>query len=253
MHEPIISQALFYKVQNIINKKGSSKHSKHEYLFKGLIYCYHCKRRLQICLDKKSVNPYIHCIDYRKINCYSQSMNYNRFENKMIEIIKGLAIRFSNQKQFNEVYVNYIKQEKLQISSYNKKISDFNNRIKDVDEKIETLYLDKLNKVIDENTYIKIANKFIDEKNTLKQEIMKLEDLIKNALDNSDNIINENNLNEAINEFLNSYIITKNIIYKLINKIEIDKDKNIFINFNFKSLNILNNSEITETYKTKSL
>jgi hypothetical protein len=174
-------------------------------------------------------------------------MNYNRFENKMIEIIKELAIRFSNQKQFNEVYVNYIKQEKLQISSHNKKIANFNNKIAEIDEKIETLYLDKLNKIIDENTYLKMVNKFIDEKSTFKQEIIKLESQIKNALDNSNTLFNEDKLNETISEFLNSHLITKNIIYKLIDRIEIDREKNIYITFNFKSLNILSNFGGTNT------
>ena len=174
-------------------------------------------------------------------------MNYYKFEKNLMEIIKGLAIRFSNEEQFKDVYINHIKQEKLQISVYNKKISDLNNKIKETDNKIEEIYLDKINKVIDENIYMKIVNKFIDEKTVLKQEIIRYEELIKNAMNASKKLIDEKNLKEAIDDFLNSSLITKNIMYKLIDKIEIDKDKNIFINFNFKSLNILNNYEIRES------
>ena len=162
-------------------------------------------------------------------------------------------MQFSNEKQFKDVYIKYIQHEKTQISVYNKKISEFHNKIKDIDRKIEELYLDKLNRIVDESIYIKMANKFVDEKNILKQEIINFEELIKNALDNSIKLIDENKLKNVINEFLNTSLISKNMIYNLINRIEIDKEKNIFINFNFKPLNILKNYDITEYNKVRSL
>ena len=40
-------------------------------------------------------------------------------------------------------------------------------------------------------------------------------------------------MNNLINEFLEMKNINKIYLYRLINKIEIDKDKNIYIYFNF--------------------
>ena len=47
-------------------------------------------------------------------------------------------------------------------------------------------------------------------------------------------------MNKAINEFLEMKEIDKSCLFRLIDKIEIDKDKNVFISFNFAPLNTIN-------------
>jgi hypothetical protein len=47
-------------------------------------------------------------------------------------------------------------------------------------------------------------------------------------------------MNKTINEFLEMNEIDKSYLFRLIDKIEIDKDKNVFITFNFAPLNVIN-------------
>lgn len=49
-----------------------------------------------------------------------------------------------------------------------------------------------------------------------------------------------NELDELIKNFLNIDQIDKIYLYRLINKIEIDKDKNVYIYFNFSRMNFIN-------------
>lgn len=49
-------------------------------------------------------------------------------------------------------------------------------------------------------------------------------------------------IKEMINEFLNMKQVDKVLIYRLINYIEIDTNKNIYIYFNFNHLNIISDS-----------
>ncbi len=51
-HEPIIDKDIFEKVQCILEKRGTNTKLKYDYLLRGLLYCYHCKRKLQIVLKK---------------------------------------------------------------------------------------------------------------------------------------------------------------------------------------------------------
>ena len=65
-HEAIIDKDIFEKVQCIIEKRGANTKFKYDYLLRGLLYCYHCKRKLQIALKKNSkrnakLHPYIIC------------------------------------------------------------------------------------------------------------------------------------------------------------------------------------------------
>ena len=50
----------------------------------------------------------------------------------------------------------------------------------------------------------------------------------------------EKELDELIENFLKLDKIDKIYLYRLINKIEIDKDKNVYIYFNFLKLNSIN-------------
>lgn len=50
----------------------------------------------------------------------------------------------------------------------------------------------------------------------------------------------EDRMNKTINDFLKMKDAYKTTLFRLINKIEIDKDKNIFISFNFAPLNTIN-------------
>ena len=47
-------------------------------------------------------------------------------------------------------------------------------------------------------------------------------------------------MNKTINEFLEMKEVDKSYLFRLIDKIEIDKDKNVFISFNFAPLNTIN-------------
>ena len=53
-HEAIIDKNLFEKVQCIFERRGTNSKLKYDYLLRGLLYCYHCKRKLQIVLKKNS-------------------------------------------------------------------------------------------------------------------------------------------------------------------------------------------------------
>ena len=46
-HEAIIDKDTFEKVQCILEKRGTNTKLKYDYLLRGLLYCYHCKRKLQ--------------------------------------------------------------------------------------------------------------------------------------------------------------------------------------------------------------
>ena len=70
----------------------------------------------------------------------------------------------------------------------------------------------------------------------LEQKLMGIEEKISTK----NKIKKENELDELIENFLKLEQIDKMYLYRLINKIEIDKDKNVYIYFNFSKLNSIN-------------
>ena len=111
-HEPIIDKNIFEKVQCILEKRGTNTKLKYDYLLRGLLYCYHCKRKLQIVLKKNSKrnaksHPYITCSDHKKRGCYPLSINYERFENHIIYVVKKICQIYADKEIFYSVYEKY--------------------------------------------------------------------------------------------------------------------------------------------------
>ena len=108
-HEAIIDKDTFEKVQCIIEKRGTNTKLKYDYLLRGLLYCYHCKRKLQIVLKKNSKrnaksHPYITCSGAKERGCYPLNMNYEKFEKHIIYVVKKICQIYADKEIFYSIY-----------------------------------------------------------------------------------------------------------------------------------------------------
>ena len=244
-HEAIIDKDTFEKVQCIIEKRGTNTKLKYDYLLRGLLYCYHCKRKLQIVLKKNSKrnaksHPYITCSDAKERGCYPLNMNYEKFEKHIIYVVKKICQIYADKEIFYSIYEKY-KNKTLDISEgYKKKIEQIDKQILDINNNLDKMYMDKLQGIITEEDYVRISNKLTFSRTNLAKQKEELEQKLNKSEQNfnkKDNSKDEKELNELIEEFLKLEKVDKIYLYRLINKIEINKDKNIYIYFNFAKLN----------------
>lgn len=244
-HEAIIDKDLFEKVGCIIEKRGTNTKLKYDYLLRGLLYCYHCKRKLQIVLKKNSkrqakLHPYIVCSDYKERGCYPQNMNYDKFESHILYVIKKICQIYADKEIFYSIYEKY-QNKTLDIrQGYLNKIEQINKAIFEINNNLDKMYMDKLKGVLQEEDYIRVSQKFNFERTKLTEQKKELEQKINQAelkLETKKTTKEEKELDNLIEEFLKLEKIDKIYLYRLINKIEIDKDKNIYIYFNFSKLN----------------
>ena len=247
-HDPIIDKDTFEKVQCIIEKRGANTKLKHEYLLRGLLYCYHCKRKLQIVLKKNSKrnaksHPYIVCSDYKERGCYPQNMNYDKFESHILYVIKKICQIYADKEIFCSIYEKY-QNKTLDIrQGYLNKIEQINKAIFEINNNLDKMYMDKLKGILQEEDYIRVSQKFNFERTKLIEQKKELEEKISQSelkLKTKKTTKEEKELDNLIEEFLKLEKIDKIYLYRLINKIEIDKDKNIYIYFNFSKLNSIN-------------
>lgn len=244
-HDPIIDKDVFEKVQCILQKRGANNKLKHQYLLRGLLYCYHCKRKLQIVLKKNSKrnaksHPYIVCSDVKARGCYPQNMNYDKLESHILYVIKKICQIYSDKEIFYSIYKKY-QNKTLDIrQGYLNKIEQIDKVILEINNNLDKMYMDKLKGILQEQDYIRVSQKFnfkrtklCEQKKELEQKIGQTELKLETK-----NITKE--LDNLIKEFLKLEKIDKIYLYRLINKIEIDKDKNIYIYFNFSKLNSIN-------------
>lgn len=247
-HEPIIDKDTFEKVGCILEKRGTNTKLKYDYLLRGLLYCYHCKRKLQIVLKKNSrrnaqSHPYIICADYKKRNCYPLSINYEKFEKHIIYVVKKICQIYADKEVFYSIYEKY-QNKTLDIrEGYRKKVEQIDKAILDINNNLDKMYMDKLQGIILEEDYIRVSQRFIfDRTNLMKQKEELEQKLIRTEekISTKNKTKEEKELDELIENFLKLEQIDKMYLYRLINKIEIDKDKNVYIYFNFSKLNSIN-------------
>ena len=240
-HEPIIDKDIFEKVQCILEKRGTNTKFKYDYLLRGLLYCYHCKRKLQIVLKKNSqknskAHPYITCSDAKVRGCYPISMNYEKLETHIIGIVKKIYRIYADKQVFTKIYEKY-QNKTLDIrEGYRNKLSQVNKAINEINNNLDNMYMDKLKDVLKEEDYIRVSQKLKLERTKLNEQKKELEQKLSQAEENIDSknkVIKEKELDELIKNFLKLEKIDKIYLYRLINKIEIDKDKNIYIYFDF--------------------
>ena len=244
-HDPIIEIDTFEKVQCILEKKGTNAKLKYDYLLRGLLYCYHCKRKLQIVLKKNAktnakLHAYITCSNYKERGCFPLNINYEKFETYIICIVKKILNIYADKELLHRVYETYENKAFDMRENFKKKIMQINKAILDINHHLDKMYIDKLRNIITEEDYVRISNKFtLDRTNFVKQK-EKLEEKLKLSeqnLDEKNKTRNEKELNQFIEDFLRLEKIDKMYLYRFINKIEIDKDKNVYIYFNFSKLN----------------
>ena len=247
-HEAIIDKDTFEKVGCIIEKRGTNTKLKYDYLLRGLLYCYHCKRKLQIVLKKNSKrnaksHPYITCSDAKERGCYPLNMNYEKFEKHIIYVVKKICQIYADKEIFYSIYEKY-QNKTLDIrEGYKKNIEQIDKAIFDINNNLDKMYMDKLRGVLQEEDYIRVSQKLSlertklnEQKQELEQKLIGTEDKIKSKIHTKE----EKEPDELIEDFLKLEKIDKIYLYRLINKIEIDKDKNIYIYFNFSKLNSIN-------------
>lgn len=243
-HEPIIKKEDFDEVQKIITEnKTFSKSTKHDYLFKGFLYCADCGAKLYLTYSDYAYKKYG---EYRYTTvCYTYSKYYNQcsrhsnsipiLENILIENIKKVCNAYLNRDLEKELIEMVEKENKRNVleQEYNKKIDNIETKIEDLNLCIRNLYMDKVKNVITEKDYIELSKNFTQERDKLineKEELLKLSTNLKN--DNN----NKEEIEKVAKEFVSLKKPTKELLSRLIDKVTISEDNIITIYFKFKEL-----------------
>ena len=249
MHEPIIDMETFKKCQILKEKFKNNRKRKYDDIFKGLIYCKECgnistlkhKEKLSKNGNKCEINSYI-CSEANKgINrkCgNTKSISSRKLYNMIIPIIKKECKSVSfNDNDIKTVMNNLEKSINTECHRLEDEKQRLLMKIEKLNEQIKTTYNDKLENIINNETFLSIKEQKENEIEKCKKQIKDLNKKID--IEKSRHIISYNQIKKLSEEFLNSNYITKQLLYKLVDKIEFDSNRNINLKLVFS--NIYNN------------
>lgn len=247
-HEPIIDKETFYQVQELLDANYRQPVKPYPHEFAGLLYCYECGHKIGIGNVKRDRDPskqffYTYCNYYRKNSAYNKctphSMNYNNLEAQLLDIIEDLCKKYVKTINYDEIVNNKKKSLDTYSDQLIKKINKQKIDVKEIDLKLEKIYMDKLDDVISAETYKKMRDKFEDKKTTMLNEI---EEMQKNYDDYMENHSIDKLLetSKIVREYLKTRDKEKrDLLLKIIDKVEIHKDKTVDVYFKLKTLGLV--------------
>ena len=139
-----------------------------------------------------------------------------------------------------KIYENYNNNYQTLIDKEKAKLNDIENTITQISKKIDKIYFDNLNGMITNDDYFRYSKGFIEERERLKKGKINTKNNINILKEKQASNKNTEEIENTIEEFLKMQNPSKQILYELIDRIELDEYKNIYIYFNFSELNIIN-------------
>lgn len=213
-HEPIILESTFYKVQDLISKKSNytSNKSSTSHALSGIIFCGLCGSRLTFSKENKGSKKgefYLICSNYKRFSNCKRNIFYEKdLENIIVSNLKVECKRI-NQEDIT-FYNNTCDNTDFKLNNYLKREIELSNIIK-------SLYEDKINNIITIDFFNEYLEIYLKEKEQIQKDI----DEIKKITNSSESVI-----------------LNKELIFDLIEKIEVYEDK---ISIYYKFLNSAQN------------
>ncbi len=232
-HEPIIDKNTFSTVNNLLKKNKNKVNNKNVYLLSGFMYCKECGHAIGINKSSDKKRKYTVCTYYASHSkyklCTPHSNNYDKLEKIVLESLKQLCNSNIDKDKFKREIKEELKKKSLK-TKIEKEINVLEVKMKKNLNYIDKIYEDKLNGEITKETFQRLTIKYQKENELKKKEIKELQEKLTNIIEN-----NEKETLNKIDNFLSFQKLDRNLLVNLIDKIMIDKNKNIKIYYKFNA------------------
>ena len=222
-HTPIISKELFYRVQNRLIDPNKSKKHNIDFTYTGLIRCEHCGCLLTGEI-KKGKYIYYHCTGNKGGNCKRDYINETEIDKAISGVLKLIVIPNEIRNNITEK----LKELHYKKSGYSKEVkSNIQKQITIIEQRIENLFKEKLDGIIEQEQYQKYNDKWQIEKDKLYMQLDELNKIDSRFYKQSDSLLDFTD--NAYEYYLKGNTAQKRRIIEIIkNKITYkDKELNI--------------------------
>jgi len=223
-HEPIISREDFEKVQKLVANKHRPSKTNHENEFRGLLKCANCGRTMTMyhkVLASGQVVWRYRCMGKTIRHGIDPETNIIRYDDIYNIVFKRLKELFSSIKKDDDSFI-YKLMSKHETGGQEKKLEVEKNKIQrkldTIGKLIKKLYEDYIEGILNTENYQTMVNEYQKEQVELKERLEKINDLINQKTNETDNI---KKFKEVANKYLDFKVLTAELVNNLIDHIEI--------------------------------
>ncbi len=250
-HEPLVDKDTFEHV-NTLRKRNTRnyevKTNREKRLLEGKLFCKECKNRLTVLYRKKQDYWSVNCNRYSRDpvrgRCYSHFYPYNYLEEQVLEQINKSVSKLMKELDLKQLNVEVVKSVYKETNNIDNVIKTLEIEKEKITRRITTLYNDRCDGVISTETYKELAK----ESEAKLKEINNLidnENIKKYKIKNKASVLPD--YTKKIKKLLDLNKPKKELIDTLIDKIVIDKDRNITIYFKYDVV-----PDVTFKYENRS-
>lgn len=236
-HEPLVSKETFELIQK--RKKTSNRICKTTIkrpirLFDGLLYCKECGNRLSIAYRKNhdywSVNCNRYSRDPIRGRCSSHFFPYNYLEEQLKKQIDLTLSKYLKQFDVKDLNQEIVKREKMVTNDGYSKIRSLEDRKKQIVQTMNSLYEDKMNGIVSSTAYMEMVKPYETELTKINFEIENIKGSVQEQKKNLSLIPD---YTEQIKKLLDLKKPKRELLLSLIDRIEIDENRLITIEFKY--------------------
>ena len=231
-HEPLVDKLTFERIQGNVKRTNVSVNNREKRLFENLLFCKECGNALTITYRKNHNYWTINCNKYardpRRRLCEPHFMPYDKLEEALLEVVRTTCKNYIKQIDSKSLSKE-IAAKNNKKGDNKEKIKYLENKIKEYISKIDMLYEDKFKGNISDATYRRLSQEAESLLNKAQLDLEKYKNTKKECIKTK----KLEEYEKRIRELIDIRKPTRELLQTLIDKIEIDKDKNIEIFYRF--------------------
>ena len=242
MHDPIIDIITWNKAQERIKSRHITKSRKYDHPLKGLVFCKECGGIATLrCRTEKRKSGNIWRANYficsksnvSKQKCRCKLIRADYIEDEVKKVIKTeLEKIIFSKEELKEIYRQSQIEINKKINKLEEELKKYENEFENINNILKEIYKDKVQRIITEDDFKVIYNQETEEKEKINENIKSIELKIKMLKEKIEKVDIEEII-KSVEEILNFSNPTSEMYNKLIERIEFDSQKNIYIKFKF--------------------
>lgn len=242
MHEPIIDMDTWNKAQERIQSRHITKSRKYDHPLKGFVFCKECGGIATLrCRTEKRKSGNVWRANYficsrsnvSKQKCKCKLIRVDYIEKEVNRILKDEFERIIfSKEELKRFYIESQIEINKEIDKLEEELKKNKNEFENINKILLEIYNDKIQKIITEEDFKVIYKQEGEEKQKITNNIKNIELKIK-KLKGKIEEVNIDEIIKSVQEILGLKNPTSEMYNKLIEKIEFDSSKNIYIKFKF--------------------
>lgn len=233
-HEPIITMIDFELVQAMLHRRSSANVlcKKSAKPLSGFVFCGDCGEYMTF-HDTPRGTEYLICSKYKRYTSKYCSRHAIKVDDLQASVLEDIRVMIKSVINNEEI----VSETKIQTGSrnqskYEKELNLLSKKITEINNTIKSLYVDKVRGILSEQDFMEFNKSFSVEKDVL---ILRHNELQKLKERQSEQASELDTVQSIVDSISNASELTREILEKLVEKIEIFEDSSIKITYKFKN------------------